>query len=198
MAESNRKTLRRFETVRHLHELTFSCYRRLPLLTNDGWRLILSQSVDRACQEEAFTLVAFVFMPEHVHLLVLPQTDNSRVSRLLARIKQPASKRIRQILEANESLLLQKLTVQERPGKRCFRFWQEGAGFDRNLFSPEAISASIDYIHMNPVRRKLCRAAVDFQWSSARFHLQDIIDPELPSLCKPDPEWFHPSGHRFH
>ncbi len=22
----------------HLHELTFSCYRRLPLLTNDEWR----------------------------------------------------------------------------------------------------------------------------------------------------------------
>lgn len=157
MAEPHRKTLRRFETIRHLHELTFSCYRRLPLLTNDGWRVILSQSVDRACEEEAFELVAFVFTPEHVHLLFLPQTDHSKVRRLLARIKQPASKRIRQILEENQSLLIQKLTVQERPGKNCFPFWQEGAGFDRNLFSPDAISASIVDIDMNPVNRKLLR-----------------------------------------
>jgi len=27
------------------------------------------------------------------------------------------------------------------------------AGFDRNLFSPEVIEASIDYMHRNPVER---------------------------------------------
>ncbi len=197
MSESHRKTIRRYEDRRHLHELTFSCHRRLPLLTNDGWRKLLCHSLNAACDAEGFSLIAFVFMPEHVHLLVLPKTDESKVSRLLARTKQPASKQIRQILEANHSPLLQKLTVQERPGKQCFRFWQEGAGFDRNLFSPDAIGASIDYIHSHPVKRNLCHAAVDFKWSSARFHLCGVIDPDLPTLHKPDPEWFHKSGIRF-
>src|SRR5262249_36637078 len=90
--------------------------------------------------------------------------------------------------------LLGELTVRERPGKHCFRFWQEGAGFDRNLFSPAAIAASINYIHLNPVKRGLCERAIDFKWSSARFHLQGIIDPDLPKLIRPDPEWFHDSG----
>ncbi len=79
----------------------------------------------------------------------------------------------------------------------CFRFWQEGPGFDRNLFSPAAIASSTDYIHANPVKRGLCQSAVDFKWSSARFHLRDIVDPDLPVLRKPDPEWFHTTGVRF-
>ncbi len=49
-----------------------------------------------------------------------------------------------------------------RPGETCFRFWQEGAGFDRDIFSREALEASLNYLHMNPV--------IDWRWSSARYH----------------------------
>jgi putative transposase len=44
-------------------------------------------------------------------------------------------------------------------------------GFDRNLFSPDAISSSLAYIHNNPVSRGRCRRAVDRKWSSARYYL---------------------------
>ncbi len=98
------------------------------------------------------------------------------------------------VLEPRGSPLLNQLMVQERPGKQCFRFWQEGGGFDRNLFSTAAIAASIDYIHLNPVKRGLCKQAIQFKWSSARFHLQNITDANLPELTRPDPEWFHGSG----
>ena len=90
-------------------------------------------------------------MPEHEHLLVLPTSNEFKVSRFLARLKQPASSQINQILVEQGSRLVDQLTVPERPGKSCFRFWQEGPGFDRNIFSAAALSASIDYIHMNPV-----------------------------------------------
>ena len=116
-------------------------------------------------------LVGFVFMPEHLHLLVFPTTPNPLIGLYLARIKQPFSKQIKAILVSQGSRLLSKLTVQERPGKTCFRFWQEGPGFDRNLFSSEAISSSMEYIHNNPVSRGLCRCAVDWKWSSARYYL---------------------------
>jgi len=109
-------------------------------------------------------------------------------------MKQPTSKEIRKLLEANRSPLLQQLTVRERPGKYCFRFWQEGPGFDRNIFTAEAISASIEYIHENPVKSGLCQRVIDFKWSSARFHLEQITDADLPKLTRPDPEWFHEAG----
>ena len=194
MSGPHRKQIRHFESTIHFHELTFSCFKRKPLLTNDTWRSILGRSLETACADEGFDLVAFVFMPEHVHLLVLPKTTEARVSRLLARTKQPTSKKIREMLEANSSPLVQQLTVRERPGKHCFRFWQEGPGFDRNIFSPRALAASLDYIHMNPVKRNLCQKAVDYKWSSARFHLSQITVTELPRLIRPDPNWFDRSG----
>ncbi len=67
--------------------------------------------------------------------------------------------------------MLDRLTVRERPGKTCFRFWQEGPGYDRNLSSPAVIEAAIDYIHLNPVRRGFVQQAVDWTWSSASWYL---------------------------
>jgi REP-associated tyrosine transposase len=89
----------------------------------------------------------------------------------LARVKQPFSRQIHDLLLESGGSLLDRLMVRERQGKTCFRFWQEGAGYDRNLFSPEAITASLEYIHTNPVKRRLCQKAIDWRWSSARFYL---------------------------
>ena len=73
-----------------------------------------------------------------------------------------------------------------------FRYWQEGPGYDRNLESPEAIEAAINYIHLNPVRRGLCAKAEDWKWSSAR-HFQDTekaADPDLPRIDEASFELF--------
>jgi len=190
----HRKRVRHFEGFGHLHELTFSCYQRRSLLTNDSWCRILSEKLAAACQEEAFGLVAFVFMPEHIHLLVVPLDGHSKISRLLGRTKQPTSKAIKKLLVEQSALLLKTLTVRERPGKYCFRFWQEGPGFDRNIFSAQALAASIDYIHLNPVKRGLCLSAIDWKWSSARFHIDGVLDSDLPPLIHPDPYWLDGSG----
>ena len=68
----HRKTRKRYHQPGEMHELTFSCYRRMPLLTNDAWRTQLSKAIDQAGANSRVQLVAFVYMPEHVHLLVLP------------------------------------------------------------------------------------------------------------------------------
>lgn len=131
----------------------------------------MSRSIESSCAESSFELVAFVYMPEHLHLLVYPKTREPNIGRFLARLKQPFSKEIKRILINSRSSLLDKLTVRERPGQHCFRFWQEGPGFDRNIYSPKALQASVDYIHDNPSKRGLCNRAVDWKWSSARYYL---------------------------
>lgn len=191
---AHHKKVRHFEGNGHLHELTFSCHGRRPLLTNAPWRQILAESLQSACESESYALLAFVFMPEHVHLLVEPLREDSTVSRLLALTKQPTSKQVKGLLADSGSRLLQDLTVQERPGKTCFRFWQEGPGFDRNLFTPQAIQASIEYIHLNPVKRGLCKQSTDWKWSSARFHYLATDEPALPKLTRIDPRWLDGSG----
>ncbi len=168
---AHRKRIKHFHTPGDLHEFTFSCYQRRPLLTDEDWREKLARSLNEACTEQQVDLVAFVFMPEHLHLLVYPRQPEPNLGLYLAMIKQPFSKQIKDVLLTTHSPLLMTLTVRERPGKTCFRFWQEGAGYDRNLNTRQAIQASIDYIHMNPVRPG-CR-------------LEVVIGPLLPARHAP-------------
>ncbi len=121
---THHKTVRRAHEPGDCHEMTFTCYHRMPLLTNDEWRRMLAESVGRAIQGHDFRLVAFVFMPEHVHLLVYPTTHEPRLDLLLKAIKRPFSFRIKRALAAARGPLLGELTVRERPGVERFRFWQ--------------------------------------------------------------------------
>ena len=178
----HRKQVKHYHERGHLHELTFSCHDRRPLLTNDAWCELLARTIDEAGIEEQVDLVAFVFMPEHVHLLINPKAPKPDLGAYLARVKREYSARFKQELEASGSPLFKQLTVQERPGKQSFRCWLEGPGYDRNVFSPEAIQASIDYIHNNPVRRGLRRNAVDWRWSSARFYLLEQPGQQFDGL----------------
>ena len=184
MDSEHRKTLRRFEQLRHLHELTFSCYRRKPLLTNAAWRMLLARSLQAACDTERFALVAFVCMPEPVHLLACPRSAEAKVSRLLARTKQPVSKQIRQILEVQQSPLLNELTVVERPGKSCFRFWQEGSGFERNVFSYAAHSPRPRMVASHRNSNRAC--PVSKALAEPVAHRIEVFDSATPPVPKED------------
>jgi len=180
----HRKGVQHFNEPGHCHELTFSCFHRLPLLTHDPLCCLLSQSLDRALVQQGFWLPAFVYMPEHIHLLVFPVTPTARIERLLFAIKRPFSYRVKQHLLQTDLSLLQQLTVRERPGKIVFRFWQEGPGYDRNLTSRKVVLSVIEYIHNNPVRRGLCVTPDQWKWSSWRYYHQpsEFCDPELPAV----------------
>jgi putative transposase len=180
--QRHRKLVKHFHEPGDLHELTFSCYKRQPLLTNDPWRQQLARCIDAAGQELDIQLAAFVFMPEHVHLLVVPTNSEPVIDRYLARVKQPFSKWVKLRLIEMKSPLVDRFTVQERPGKFCFRFWQAGPGYDRNLTTSSVLEAAVHYIHMNPVRRGLVKRAVDWKWSSARWYLLNPSRQQLPGL----------------
>ncbi|MEX2176010.1 MAG: transposase [Pirellulaceae bacterium] len=189
---------RKFKTIKHyhepgdLHELTFSCYRQINLLTNDIWRGYLARTIEEAGHQFRFNLVAFVFMPDHVHLLVFPLDEKPRLSHYLAAVKRPVSAAVKRDLEQVGSPLLKRLTIRERPGKDAFRFWQEGPGYDRNLQQPQTVMSSIDYLHRNPVRRRLVTEARLWKWSSARFYESDGDQQEadLPRLAPMTAEYW--------
>jgi len=188
-----RKRVRHYHDPGHVHELTFSCCQRWALLTNDIWREMLSESIDRAMEGHRYRLTAFVFMPEHVHLIIYPLPEAGTIDALLKAIKRPFSYRVKLLLMQAKSPLLERLTIRQRPGVTTFRYWQEGPGYDRNLTETGAVLASIDYLHHNPVRRRLVGSAIDWKWSSARFYL---VDPPqhyagLPTLHKLPAEWLN-------
>ena len=74
----HRKLVKHYHEPGDLHELTFSCYHRLPLLTNDDWRRRLARSIDEANQQESMRLAAFVFKRQYAQIRI---GDSSHVSR---------------------------------------------------------------------------------------------------------------------
>ena len=192
--QPHRKRVRHYNDPGDLHELTFSCYKRMPLLTNDLWREMLGLAIDRALIGHGYQLAAFVYMPEHVHLIVYPLAEADGIDKLLKAIKRPYSYRIKKLLIAEHSPLLARLTIRQRPGVETFRYWQEGPGYDRNLTNTKTVLAAVDYVHLNPVRRGLCRSATEWRWSSARHYVEDAlpVDPSLPSIHGLPRELFDP------
>jgi REP element-mobilizing transposase RayT len=64
------KGLKRYYGRGHLHFVTFSCYRRRPLLEAAPAKDLFLSELARARCEYGFALAGYVVMPEHVHLLL--------------------------------------------------------------------------------------------------------------------------------
>ena len=164
-----RKTRRTYNTLGDAHELTFSCFRRLPLLDSDGIRRVFLNQLNKARERWDFELWAYVLMPEHVHLLVWPKSRVYDIAAIRKSIKQSVPQRAVHYMRRRQPDALKAFEVL-RQGVLGYRFWQEGGGYDRNLFSPRAIAKVIDYIHNNPVRRGLVATPIEWPWSSARWY----------------------------
>jgi len=188
VSDGHRKRVKHYDLPGECHELTFSCHGRRPLLADDTRCGMLSVSMDRAIENHGYLLLAFVYMPMHVHLLVFPTREDCEVNRLLSAIKKPFSLRVKKLLEEQGSVLLDELTVKDRPGKSVFRFWQAGPGYDRNVTTLPTLRKMAEYIHNNPVRKELCRTPDGWRWSSWRqIHEPDMPrDPDVPKVLWPD------------
>jgi len=164
------KTIKRFNLTGHVHFLTFSCYQRLPLLTDDLWRMWLADSIRRACYKWDTSLWAYVFMPDHVHLLVKPRPETYDVSLFLRSVKNSVAKRVISRLRKSDSPILGQLTQSsEASSAQFYRFWQAGPGYDKNIWSPEKAIEKARYCHRNPVTRGLVDDQALWRWSSYRW-----------------------------
>jgi putative transposase len=163
----HRKACRRYNEPGHAHSLTFSCFGRRPFLNKDRTRQWLVEAIDRARQIHGLDLWAYVIMPEHVHLLIWPHTAQYSVSAILTSVKRPVSLKALSYVRTSAPTFLSKMEDRQPNGSIRYRFWQRGGGYDRNLTEPKTVWAEIDYFHMNPVRRGLCRSPIAWPWSSA-------------------------------
>ena len=169
MESPPRKTRQSWNEPGHAHFLTYSCNKRLPLLTKDRTRRWIIGAIDDTRRRLDVAMWAYVIMPEHVHILLRPRDAQHEMRRILVGLKRPVSDSARKYLEEiDDDDWLDRLSA-EYPSRRVFRFWQPGGGFDRNVFRERSVPAIIDYIHANPVRRGLVERPTDWLWSSARF-----------------------------
>jgi putative transposase len=95
----------------------------------------------------AYLLHEFVIMPDHVHLMLTPNSETS-LEKAVQLIKGGSSHRIH----------------KERGNK--MEIWQVGF-HDWTMRDFEDWKAKANYIHMNPVKARLCERPEDWKYSSA-------------------------------
>ncbi len=176
MEPLHRKRCRLYDIAGDSHFLTFSCYKRLPLLSRPRSCQWMVQALDHGRERQLYDLWAYVIMPEHVHLVLLPQ-PNVRMQDILKAIKQSVSRRALTWLADNEPRFLERLADVRIDGSKTHRFWQRGGGYDRNLRSVADIYEKIEYVHNNPVRRQFITRPEDWAWSSAHAWKTGIDKP---------------------
>jgi putative transposase len=158
------------------HHLIFSCFRQQPFFSGErapGWFL---EFLAKGRSAKLFDLWGFVIMPEHVHLLILP-AEGVLIRNILTKVKRPFSGQVVDWVSKNSPDFLEKMIDEQPNGKKTYRFWQRGGGYDRNLRGTRDIHEKLHYIQDNPVRRKLVERPEDWPWSSARAWATGKDDP---------------------
>ena len=138
--------LKRYQDTGDLHFVTFSCYRRLPLLDTYHAHELFELALEQARINYDFAVFAYVLMPEHVHLLSEPIRGS--VATVLKAIKQSVARKVI---------------------RRGEHFWQQRY-YDFNVRTPQKKIEKVRYIHRNPVKRGLVEKPEDWPWSSFRHY----------------------------
>lgn len=150
------KNLKRYYGQGDFHFITFSCHKRMALLGTASARDLLLRVLNEVRTQYQFALVGYVIMPEHVHLLIgEPRVGD--LSKVIQGLKLRVSKRVRRAAVQSGASRLR--------GEVAKHFWQPRF-YDFNVWSAKKRKEKLDYMHRNPVTRKLVDDPGDWAWSS--------------------------------
>jgi putative transposase len=138
------------------YSLTFCAFDRRHVFVDDGTVKLAAKQFLRAAEDQGFNVIAYCFMPDHVHLVVEGVRDDSDLKQFIARAKQFSG--------------------------YCFsrthggHLWQR-YGYERVLRAEEATRAVVRYILENPVRAGLTDDVRKYPHvGSSLYSREDLIE----------------------
>jgi putative transposase len=140
--------------------VTSETWQRRALFRAEPWARLFFQTL-LSHRGEAYLLHDFVLMPDHFHLLISPLTSIEKAIQL---VKGGFSFRAKKELGSNAEI------------------WQRGFS-DHRIRDWEDFQKHIHYVHLNPVKRRLCERPVEYKFSSAFPGWK--LDP-IPQWLKPE------------
>jgi REP element-mobilizing transposase RayT len=157
-----------------LHFVTGNVNKRRPIFRSRQFAMAFMDECQKHCREMACKLIAFVVMLDHIHLILNPRNGDIQTS--IGILKSLSAKRL--VQSAKPGMFLECEDNQ---------VWQESFK-SLALWSNWMIWQKINYIHSNPVRKRLVQSAADYEWSSFRSFYQQESDP----LLQVDKDWWWP------
>jgi len=150
-----------YDRDKHVHFVTFSCYKRRQLLQHDQAKRIVIGHLCSQLTRHKGLCTGFVIMPDHVHaLLWFPQIE--QLSRFMNAWKGLSSQRIKTHYRTHFPSYWQQIDTDDP-------VWQ-ARYYGFNIWSRRKLEEKLDYIHLNPVRAGLVERAEDWTWGSARWY----------------------------
>lgn len=123
--------------------------RRQTFFSDSDYRLYFSLLKEH-CPKAGVAVWSWVLMPNHVHLILVPEHEDG----------------LRAALSQVHRAYAGHVHARE---KRTGHFWQ--GRFGCVAMDEAHLMAAIPYVALNPVRAKLVRRTRDWRWSSVRAHL---------------------------
>lgn len=151
------------------HYLTFVSFLRVPIFKSDFICQLFVDSLKEIKAELPFKLLAYVLMPDHAHLIVNPADRD--IVQFGKTLKGKSARKTIDWLKQNghfDSLAkLRRVNAAKR--NHSYSLWQPRVR-SVNLESHKFVHQKCNYIHLNPVRAKLCKHPADWKWSSYRAY----------------------------
>ena len=136
--------------------LTFCTQSRRQCFVADDAVATVRTQIERAAAEQDIALLAYCYMPDHVHFLAEGKAENSDCLQFIARGKQYSG-------------FHYKATFKHR-------LWQR-YGYEHTLRSDEAAISVARYILENPVRAGLVPRIEDYPYSGASaYSIEQILE----------------------
>lgn len=129
-------------------------------------RNVFVQALGKIRERYKFRLVGYVVMSNHVHLLI-SEPPKRTPSDVLKVLKQRVSRDLRKAKRRVPAGQL-RLGFAKDLGSLP-RFWQPRF-YDFNVWSKRKVREKLEYMHANPVTRKLVAHPKDWPWSSWSFY----------------------------
>ena len=132
------------------HHITQRGNRRQPTFFEDNDYRLYLRLLSEQCRKADVDIWAYCLMPNHVHLIVVPETEDG--------LRKGIGETHRQYTRA----------INNRMEWRGFLWQGRFASFPMD---ESYLLAAARYVELNPVKAQLVQRPEDYPWSSARFHM---------------------------
>jgi putative transposase len=140
----------------HRYFLTFCTHARQRLFIRQDIVGVVLRQILRTADDQRFAVIAYCFMPDHLHLLIEARSEAADALRFIHRAKQ-----------------LSGFQVSRMFGRPL---WQS-YGFERTLRDDEPTLAVARYILENPLRARLVERPESYRFSgSATYSVAEILE----------------------
>jgi REP element-mobilizing transposase RayT len=160
-----------------LYFLTFTVVGWIDIFTRKECKDIVIDSLKYCIKNKGLVINAYVLMESHLHLVARAEEDSVGLSNIIRDFKKYTSRQITEWIlnSGKESRRDWIKTVLEYHAKfnnnnSKYQFWQQH-NQPKECVLPRFTWQKIDYIHDNPVRKKIVDHPEDYIYSSARNYL---------------------------